>query len=239
MFSDIAGFTETTDTLESEELTGILNNYLTEMSNIALEYGATIDKYIGDAIMCFFGDPETKGIKQDAIACVEMAIAMQRRMRDLQVKWADQGMENPFELRIGINTGYCTVGNFGSEHRMDYTIIGNEVNLAARLQTHAELGEIVIAHETYSLVKDVVLATEQQPTIVKGFSKPIRNYVVSDQNAKASDQSRFIRLSKVGVHIALDLENLSKSDRAESIKTIANILMQLENGNQSEQNSKS
>ena len=239
MFSDIAGFTETTDTLESEELTGMLNNYLTEMSNIALEYGATIDKYIGDAIMCFFGDPETKGIKQDAIACVEMAIAMQRRMSDLQVKWSDQGMENPFELRIGINTGYCTVGNFGSEHRMDYTIIGNEVNLAARLQTHAELGEIVIAHETYSLVNDVVLATEQQPTIVKGFSKPIRNYVVSVQNSNASNQSRFIRLSKVGVHIALDLESLSKSDRAESIKTIEDILVRLENSSQSEPNSKS
>ena len=83
-FSDIADFTATTDDLESEELTGLLNHYLTEMSKIALEHGATIDKYVGDAILAFFGDPETKGVKEDALACVNMAIAMQRRMRELQ-----------------------------------------------------------------------------------------------------------------------------------------------------------
>src|SRR5262249_42388476 len=114
-FSDIKDFTETTDDLESEELTNLLNHYLTEMSKIALEHGATIDKYIGDAILAFFGDPETRGFKEDAIACVNMAIAMQRRMRELQFEWRDAGLEKPFELRIGINTGYCTVGNFGSE----------------------------------------------------------------------------------------------------------------------------
>src|SRR4029078_12576462 len=75
-FSDIAGFTETTDMLESEQLTTLLNQYLREMSAIALEYGATIDKFIGDAIMLFFGDPETRGPKDDALACVKMAIAM-------------------------------------------------------------------------------------------------------------------------------------------------------------------
>ena len=154
-FSDIVDFTATTDDLESEELTGLLNHYLTEMSKIALEHGATIDKYIGDAILAFFGDPETKGIKEDAIACVNMAIAMQRRMRELQSEWRDAGLEKPFQLRIGISTGYCTVGNFGSDDRMDYTIIGNEVNLASRLQSHAEPGSILISHETYSFVKDM------------------------------------------------------------------------------------
>src|SRR4029077_12289141 len=96
-FSDIADFTATTDDLESEELTGLLNHYLTEMSKIALEHGATIDKYIGDAILAFFGDPETKGIKEDAMACVNMAIAMQRRMRELQLEWRDAGLEKPFQ----------------------------------------------------------------------------------------------------------------------------------------------
>ena len=152
-FSDIVDFTATTDDLESEELTGLLNHYLTEMSKIALEHGATIDKYIGDAILAFFGDPETRGIKEDAMACVNMAIAMQRRMRELQFQWRDVGLEKPFQLRIGINTGYCTVGNFGSEDRMDYTIIGNEVNLASRLQSHTEPGSILISHETHSLSK--------------------------------------------------------------------------------------
>ena len=177
-FSDIADFTATTDDLESEELTGLLNHYLTEMSKIALEHGATIDKYIGDAIVAFFGDPETRGVKEDAMACVNMAIAMQRRMRELQSEWRDSGMEKPFQLRIGINTGYCTVGNFGSEDRMDYTIIGSEVNLASRLQSHAEPGGILLSHETYSLVKDNVLAEEQAPIQAKGFAKPVRNYKV-------------------------------------------------------------
>ena len=126
--------------MESEELTNLLNEYLTEMSTIALDYGATIDKYIGDAIVAFFGDPETKGVKQDAQACVLMAIEMQRRMRTLEQQWRDAGVERPFRIRVGISTGFCTVGNFGSKDRMDYTIIGNEVNLAARLESSSELG---------------------------------------------------------------------------------------------------
>src|SRR4030095_3861613 len=152
-FSDIAGFTETTDMLESEELTNLLNQYLREMSAIALEHGATIDKFIGDAIMLFFGDPESRGAREDAIACVRMAVAMQQRMRDLQSDWRERGQEHVLQQRIGINTGFCTVGNFGSADRIDYTIIGNEVNLAARLQQHADLGGILLAHETYRLCK--------------------------------------------------------------------------------------
>lgn len=113
-FSDIAAFTETTDNLESEDLTDVLNHYLTEMSVIALEHGATIDKYIGDAMLLFFGDPDSKGVKEDARACVLMAIAMQRRMRALEQEWRDRGLERPFRIRMGISTGFCTVGNFGS-----------------------------------------------------------------------------------------------------------------------------
>lgn len=177
-FSDIADFTETTDNLESEQVTELLNSYLTEMSRIALQFGATVDKYVGDAILIFFGDPESRGVKEDATACVEMAIAMQRRMMELQAGWLERGLERPFQLRIGINTGFCTVGNFGSEDRMDYTIIGSEVNLAARLQAHTPLGGILLAHETYALVRDSVNCTERDPIQVKGFAKPVRNYAV-------------------------------------------------------------
>ncbi len=139
-------------------MTNLLNHYLTEMSKIALDYGATIDKYVGDAIIAFFGDPAPRGVKEDATTCVNMAIAMQRRMQELQSEWLDMGLERPFQIRIGINTGFCTVGNFGSEDRMDYTIIGNEVNLAARLESHAEVGGILMAHETHSLFNYTVLA---------------------------------------------------------------------------------
>jgi class 3 adenylate cyclase len=223
-FSDIADFTATTDDLESEELTSLLNHYLTEMSKIALEHGATIDKYVGDAIMAFFGDPETRGIKEDAIACVKMGIAMQRRMRQLQVEWRDSGLEKPFQLRIGINTGYCTVGNFGSEDRMDYTIIGNEVNLAARLQSHAELGGILMSHETYSLVKDIVVAEERDPIQAKGFTKPVRNYKIVDQFDQLLSERKIIREEQDGLRVFLDLQ---KVDKTSAVHTLESILSRL------------
>lgn len=225
-FSDIADFTATTDDLESEELTGLLNHYLTEMSKIALEHGATIDKYIGDAVLAFFGDPETRGIKQDAMACVNMAIAMQRRMRDLQMEWRDRGLQKPFQLRIGINTGYCTVGNFGSEDRMEYTIIGSEVNLASRLQSHAELGSILMSHETYSLVKEMVLAEEREPIRAKGIAKPVRNYKVLDRIDDMVEQGKAIREEQDGMKVLLDLQKL---DKASAVKALENILSRLKN----------
>ena len=106
----------------------------------------------------FFGDPETRGLKKDARACVRMASAMLRRMRELRSEWQKLGAEKPFRVQMGINTGYCTVGNFGSNDRMDYTIIGNALNLTARLQSNSEIDGILIGHETYSLVKHEVAA---------------------------------------------------------------------------------
>jgi class 3 adenylate cyclase len=219
-FSDIAGFTETTDMLESEELTSLLNQYLREMSTIALEYGATIDKFIGDAIMLFFGDPETKGPKEDAIACVKMAIAMQQRMRDLQAEWRERGQEHVFQLRIGINTGFCTVGNFGSDDRVDYTIIGNEVNLAARLQSHADLGGILLAHETYSLVKDEVLAEETGTITVKGFPRPVRTHRVVGLHDGSSGSGRIIRQEQEGLLLVIDQKKLTEQGKTDAIRIL-------------------
>ena len=223
-FSDIADFTATTDDLESEELTVLLNHYLTEMSEIALAHGATIDKYIGDAILAFFGDPETRGVEKDAIACVDMAIAMQRRMRELQAEWRDRGLQKPFQLRVGINTGYCTVGNFGSEDRMDYTIIGGEVNLASRLQSHAELGGILLSHETYSLVKDHVMAEERSPIQAKGIAKPVRNYAVTAPIDELVAQGRTIHEEQTGLRVLVDFQKL---DKAKAVKALESILARL------------
>lgn len=223
-FSDLVNFTETTDKLESEDLTHLLNRYLTEMSNIALEYGATIDKYIGDAIMVFFGDPESKGVKEDARACVRMAVAMVRRMRELHAEWQELGAEKPFHLRIGINTGYVTVGNFGSEDRMDYTIIGSVVNLTARLQSHAEIDGILLGRETYSLVKDEVAAEEQQPIKVKGFAEPIHCYKVLGLYDDLIEAGTVIREETDGFKFLLDLQ---KRERAEAIAALEAILMRL------------
>jgi adenylate cyclase len=223
-FSDIADFTATTDDLESEELTTLLNHYLTEMSQIALAHGATIDKYIGDAILAFFGDPESRGVKEDAMACVNMATAMQSRMRTLQAEWHDRGLQKPFQLRIGINTGYCTVGNFGGEDRMDYTIIGSEVNLASRLQSHAELGGILLSHETHSLVKDHVFAEERTPIQAKGIAKPVRNYAVIAPIDNLIAKGRAIHEEQSGLRVLVDLEKL---DKAKAVKALESILSRL------------
>jgi len=177
-FSDIASFTATTENLESEELTEQLNTYLTDMSDIALKYGATIDKFIGDAVMIFFGDPESQGVQQDALNCVKMAIEMQNQMEIFREKQNAKGVLNPFHIRCGIATGFVTVGNFGSMDRMDYTIIGGYVNLASRLESAATKDEVLISEETYILVKKYIKADAKEKITVKGFSKPIQTYQV-------------------------------------------------------------
>ena len=223
-FSDIAGFTETTDNLESEDLTNVLNQYLTEMSSIGLAHGATIDKYIGDAMLLFFGDPESKGVTEDAKACVTMAIAMQRRMRELEHEWRRRGLERPFRIRIGICTGFCTVGNFGSTDRMDYTIIGNEVNLAARLQSAVEPGGILISHETNALVQDIVLTEEFPPMTVKGFLKPIKTYKVLGTYQELVDDGRVVLQERDGLRVLVDL---TKQVSSEAIKVLEEVLAEL------------
>jgi class 3 adenylate cyclase len=226
-FSDIAGFTETTDQMESEDLTGLLNHYLTEMSQIALDHGATIDKYVGDAIVIFFGDPETKGVKEDALACVRMAVAMRDRMLELSSLWRSSGIENPLKSRIGINTGYCTVGNFGSDMRMDYTIIGGGVNLASRLETAAEPGEILISFETYAQIKDEIRCEERGKISVKGLAYPVATYAVLDAYDALAERERLFRneLPKLGIDI--DFDSLSEQETERVRRVFESVLKKL------------
>jgi class 3 adenylate cyclase len=170
--------------------------------------------------MLFFGDPDTKGEREDAIACVRMAIAMQQRMRDLQAEWREHGQEHVFQLRIGINTGYCTVGNFGSDERVDYTIIGNEVNLASRLQSHADLGGILLAHETWSLVKDIVVAEETGTITVKGFPSPVRTHRVVGLREDLASGGRMIRQEQEGLLLIIDQKKLTGKSRADAIRLL-------------------
>jgi len=177
-FSDIKDFTATTERLQPEAITSLLNEYFTEMSAIALKHGGTIDKFVGDGMVIFFGDPETRGAAEDAKACLAMAVDMQRRMTELNVKWRQEGIEEPFRVRMGINTGYCNVGNFGSADRMDYTIIGAEANLAARLQAIAEPGRIVLSYETYALVRGMAAAHALPPISMRGITREVVPYEV-------------------------------------------------------------
>jgi adenylate cyclase len=177
-FSDIEGFTELTDRAEAEVVSGILNRYLSEMAIIADGCGGTIDKFIGDGIMIFFGDPDTRGRKEDACECVGMAIRMRKRIAELREEWETLTGPEPLYVRIGINTGYCTVGNFGSEDRLDYTIVGGAVNAASRLEEAAEANQILISHSTYVLVKDVFYCRPIGDLKVRGISHKLRTYEV-------------------------------------------------------------
>ncbi len=229
-FSDIADFTATTEKLESEDLTLLLNEYLTEMSKIALSYGATIDKYVGDAIVIFFGDPESKGVQQDATGCVEMAIAMRQKMEELRSGWRNSGVEKPLECRMGINTGYCTVGNFGSEARMDYTIIGAGVNLASRLESSAAPGDILISYETYAWIKDRIMCEARDPITVKGISRPVATYRVVDTFERLGRDSDVVREEHPNLRLDMNPAAMSDEERNEAEAALRQALVQLTDG---------
>ncbi len=199
-FSDIVGFTRTADQMESEDLTQLLNQYLREMTDIALRYGATIDKYIGDAIMIFFGDPHSNGIEADAQLCVEMATAMQKRVKELQGEWRKAGYTKPFNIRVGIHTAYCTVGNFGTESRMDYTIIGSAVNLASRIESNTEPGEIFVSEDTYLLVKEKFTCKPAATVTPRGFTNPVQLYQIVMETSSAP----MVEINQAGVQLNFD-----------------------------------
>jgi class 3 adenylate cyclase len=227
-FSDIKDFTRTAESLQPEALTEYLNEYFSEMTQIALSHGATIDKYIGDAVMLFFGDPDSKGVKEDARACVEMALQMQAQMQVLAHRWRERGFENPFVIRIGINTGYCNVGNFGSEQRLSYTIIGGEVNVAQRLEANADPGGILISHETFALVHDLVDVEERQSVSLKGIDRHIRTYAIK---GTSTGQANTLRLShQSGVNIDISPKLLTTDDRRHLALQLQQVAQQLIDG---------
>lgn len=175
-FSDVVNFTATTDSLEPEDLSTLLNSYLDSMAQIAFKYGGTIDKYVGDAVMVFFGDPEFTSDKDHALRAVKMGMEMVRFMVGFRQSWARKGLANPFHVRMGINTGYCTIGNFGSESKMDYTIIGNNVNLAARYEAAAKPDTILLSPDTYRLIKDEIECKVAGTYELKGIPHPVKAY---------------------------------------------------------------
>ena len=220
-FSDIQNFTDLSDTLEPEKLAEIINNYLSEMTSIAIECGGTIDKFIGDAIMVFFGDPETLGEEQDALRCLDMALKMKSRIEELRDYWNRNGVKGGLNVRMGISTGYCTVGNFGSNQRMDYTALGSPVNLSARLQSLADTNQIVISDTTLNLVENKIIYEKFKEITPKGFAWPVQTYKLDDfidKNISTNKKS----YSKKGKHVDINIFDTS------NIKEALNELEQLQ-----------
>ena len=224
-FSDLEGFTELTERLEPEVLTELLTHYLTEMSKIALRWGGTIDKYIGDAIMIFFGDPASKGEKSDAVNCVRMAMEMVDQLAEVRAIWKDKGLALPLNARMGIHTGICTVGNFGSEDRLDYTVIGNGVNLASRLESNAKPNSILISEDTYLHVRSEIDCSKNNTIKVKGVSYPVQTYKVEGLMMEQADQFGLTEHQIPGLSLILDQSKIeNRALVRKKIKEVLNLL---------------
>ncbi len=172
VFTDIRGFSGLTDNLEPEELFHLLDKYLSEMIKIIHHHDGTLNKIIGDGLLIFFGDPIP--MEDHAERAVQMAIDMQKKIADIIDEWRQYDHE--LGVGIGINTGFMTVGNIGPDTHRDYTVIGNQVNVASSLQSHAKSGQILISQRTFSKVKGFVKAKEVGKIVVKGIHNPIKTY---------------------------------------------------------------
>ena len=210
-FSDIKGFTTITEKLEPEILTQLITSYLTKMTDIAIEYGGTVDKYIGDAIMIFFGDPESKGVKEDATSCVLMAMEMKKALVELRKSWELAGVSESLDVRMGVHSDMCTVGNFGSLDRLDYTVLGNGVNLASRLESLADSNQILISENTYNLIKKEINCNYFDSLTVKGKAHSIKTFQVIDTHSDKKSFSK-INTSKEGFRLQIDKSKIKDVD---------------------------
>ena len=175
VFSDIRGFSAITDSLEPEEIVHLLNNYHSEMIRIIHKYGGTLNKIMGDGLLIFFGDPVD--MDDHAERAVQTAIEMQKKASKLRQHWRSFGHD--LGIGIGMNTGYMTVGNIGSEDHKEYTVIGNQVNIAARLEQMAKPGQILTTQRTLAHIKREIPAKLVGEIQVKGIHSPIKIYDIS------------------------------------------------------------
>ena len=211
MFSDIVGFTELSDSLSADNLADILNTYMHCMTLIANKHGAVLDKFIGDGMVCFFGEPNSRGPRQDALDCVAMAIDMRREMRTLRQKWRLLGFEGLY-IRIGITTGYCHVGNFGSTNRLSYTLIGKEANLASRLEAVAAKGQIFISESTHDYISHDYDCEYAGAFQLKGFDNKVSAWQVLDPDENKGQLSKWVDHTLPGFNLHLNFRDMQDND---------------------------
>ena len=179
MFADLRGFTEMVERVPPEVLADVLNRYFDEVAAIAFRHGGTIDKFIGDAVMVFFGAPEATGERDQAFRCAQMALEIQRRIGELAADFTRLGAGQPVAVRIGIASGVATVGSFGARHRSDFTVVGAPVNRAARLEPLAPPGGILCDANTRELLIGQLGFTPQGEVKLKGFAEPVSTFQIS------------------------------------------------------------
>ena len=214
-FSDIVGFTSITERLDPERLAPLMTDYFTEMSDICSKWGGTLDQFIGDAIIIFFGAPHSKGIEEDAKSALSMAVEMQDRLKSLRAKWAQEGVTPDLNVRMGLSTGTCNVGNFGSHERLHYTAIGNAVNSAARIQSLAAPNHILLSEETYLLVRDHFKCDYDQTTLLHGQNHETKLYYAAQDQHKWHQQT--LVASEDGYRFYFDPESVTNKDKVVSL----------------------
>jgi len=175
LFSDISGFTKWSSDKSPEDVHNFLNDYLESMAEILFTYGGTVDKFMGDGILAFFGDPFE--MPNHTEQCIRAAIAMQKKVKVLAEKWKPL-VDIDLNVRVGINTGKVIVGNLGSRTRIEYTVIGAAVNLAQRMESNAPVGGILVTADVRDKVKDIFNFPEKREVAVKGYSETIDAYIV-------------------------------------------------------------
>ena len=176
-FSDIVNFTSISEKMDPDELGRFLNYYLTTMSELVLKYGGTIDKFIGDAIMVFFGDPSSEGLETDASNCFHMAVEMQEILaKNRENIRKEYNLPEALRIRVGIHTGKCNVGNFGSDQRLEYTAIGRTVNIASRLEHACEESGILCSKATYVLLQTSHQFSDEKNVSAKGIENELKAY---------------------------------------------------------------
>jgi adenylate cyclase len=180
LFADMVGFTDLSDTLEPEELSEVLNGYLREMTAVAVSHGGTLDNYIGDGLMVMFGAPTWNEESVQAWAAIQAAFEMKARAEELTASIRGRGIPADVRVRVGVNTGHCTVGVFGSDLLRAYKAVGFAVNVAARLQSEAEPGTVLVGFRTYALVKDRVRAEQREPLSLKGAARAVEAWEILD-----------------------------------------------------------
>lgn len=227
-FSDIVGFTDLSDNISPDHLANILNTYFDTMTKITLKYGATLDKFIGDGLLCYFGDKGDTNEREDAIRCAMMAIEMRREMQVLTQQWKLLGFAG-LQVRIGINTGYCYVGNFGSPNRMTYTLIGKEANFASRLESAAKPNQILISESTYNLISHHHRCQVVGQIKLKGLHDPVMVWEVLDPQEGDIRNSDWVDYQLSGFNLHLNFKDIRNYDKRQIAEHLKHALELLEN----------
>ncbi|MBG90005.1 MAG: hypothetical protein CMO80_24330 [Verrucomicrobiales bacterium] len=186
VFGDLQGFTDVAEVMESEQVTSMINDYFDVVLEEVAGASGLLDKFIGDGFMAFWGAPETAGRQEDAKSAARFALSLQKHFGELVVGWRKQGLDHEVNLRLGMHSGYCSVGNFGSSQRLQYTAMGNPVNLAARLESAAETGTVLTSRVTATMISGWIPVQEAGKIRVKGIKHAVSTFTLKPEQRQES-----------------------------------------------------